>query len=143
MDVRSILATKGNEVAVIGTEARVSSALEQLVMHNIGALVVSNDGDHIEGLLAERDLVLGLREHGSRLLDERVAAVMTCEVATCQPADSVPELMSLMTELRTRHLPVVVDGCLVGIVSIGDVVKRRVDELELLNEEMVQYIRGR
>jgi CBS domain-containing protein len=142
MDVRSILAAKGNQVAVIGTDATVNTALEELALHDIGALVVSNDGDHIDGILSERDVARALCEHGPDLLDAPVSEVMTSDVTTCQLTDTVPELMAVMTELRTRHLPVVLDDHLAGIVSIGDVVKRRVDELETLHDQMVQYIHG-
>lgn len=142
MDVRSILAAKGNQVAVIGTDATVSKALEEFALYNIGALVVSDDGDHIEGILSERDVVWGLCENGPGLLDWPVGEVMTSDVTTCQLDDTVAELMARMTELRTRYLPVVHDGRLAGLVSIGDVVKHRVDELETETEQMIQYIRG-
>ena len=143
MDVRGILATKGDQVARIRTDATVSEALEELAIHDIGALVVSNDGEHIDGLLSERDVARAMREHGPDLLDRPVGDVMAQKVATCELDDTVPHLMAVMTELRMRHLPVVLDGRLVGLVSIGDVVKRRVDELETLHGQMVQYIQGR
>jgi len=142
VDVRSILAAKGDDVAVIGTAATVGAALEELARHNIGALVVSADGEHIEGIMTERDVARGLCLHGPDLLDRPVGEVMTVDVTTCHPDDTLPRLMAVMTELRTRHLPVVLDDCLVGIVSIGDVVKRRLDELETLNDQMIQYIQG-
>lgn len=112
------------------------------MLHNIGALVVSNDGDHIEGVVSERDVIWALVEHGPRLLDWPVREVMTRDVTTCRLDDTVAELMAQMTELRTRHFPVVSDNRLVGIVSIGDAVKHRVDELETLHEQMVQCIQG-
>jgi CBS domain-containing protein len=143
MNVRSILADKGSQVAVVGTEATVNKALEEFALHNIGALVVSNDGDRIEGILSERDVARALYEHGPDLLNGPVGEVMISDGPTCQLNDTIPELMALMTELRTRHLPVVLDDHLVGIVSIGDVVKHRVDELETLHDQMVQYIQGR
>ncbi|MDH3753192.1 MAG: CBS domain-containing protein [Acidimicrobiia bacterium] len=142
MDVRSILAGKGNQVAVIGTDATIETALEELAHYDIGALVISNDGDHIAGILSERDVARGLREHGAAFLDRAVGDVMTTEVTTCGLDASVPDLMAVMTEQRARHLPVVHDDRLVGLVSIGDVVKRRLDELETLTEQMVQYIQG-
>lgn len=129
-------------MAVIGTRASVSDALHELKRHDIGALVVSDDGEHIDGILSERDVVRALCDHGPTLRDWPVSAVMTSEVATCGIDDTIPDLMAVMTELRIRHLPVVLDDRLVGIVSIGDVVKRRVDELENLHDQMVSYIQG-
>ncbi len=142
MDVHNIIAAKGSHVAVIETAATIRQALEELAAHDIGALVVSNDGDHIEGILSERDIARGVCEHGSALLDAPVSEVMTREVTTCQLTDTIPYVMAVMTEMRARHVPVVVEGRLAGIVSIGDVVKRRVDELETLTEQMVHYIQG-
>jgi CBS domain-containing protein len=97
---------------------------------NIGALVVSEDGAAVDGILSERDVAYGLADHGSALLSFSVAQTMTRRVATCAPADSVADLMAKMTNRRLRHLPVVEDGRLVGIVSIGDLVKSRLDEIE-------------
>ncbi len=142
MTVRNVLATKGNQVALIGTEATVTQALDELARHDIGAVVVSDDGDHVEGILSERDVARGLCEHGRDLLDWPVSEVMTHDVATCQPDDTIADLMAVMTERRARHLPVVVDEHLEGIVSIGDAVKSRVDELETLHDQMVNYIQG-
>ena len=142
MSAKNILATKGDHVALIGTEATVSAALDELARHNIGALVVSDDGDHIEGILSERDVARGLSEHGRDLRDWSVGEVMTRDVATCRLDDTIADLMAVMTERRTRHIPVVADERIVGIVSIGDAVKSRVDELETLHDQMVNYIQG-
>ena len=142
MNVRSILAAKGDFVATIETGSSVSDALHELKRLNIAALVVSDDGDHIDGILSERDVARALCEHGPAILDWPVSAMMVREVTTCAIDDTIEDLMTVMTDLRTRHLPVVVDERLVGIVSIGDVVKRRVDELENLHDQMVSYIQG-
>ncbi len=142
MNVRNILAAKGDFVAMVGTGASVSDALHELKRHDVGALVVSDDGDHIDGILSERDVVRALCDNEATLRDRPVSAVMISKVETCGIDDTIPELMAVMTELRIRHLPVVLDDRLVGIVSIGDVVKRRLDELETLHDQMVGYIQG-
>lgn len=142
MFVRSILATKGDRVQWLDTGATVSTALDALALHDIGALVVSDDGDRIDGILSERDIARALREHGPEVMDRPVRQVMTVEVTTCLLDDTISDVMGVMTNLRRRHLPVVADDRLVGIVSIGDVVKHRVDELEILHDQMVNYIQG-
>jgi CBS domain-containing protein len=143
MYVQNILAAKGDRVDLISAEATVSAAIDALAVHDVGALVVSDDGTRIDGILSERDVARGLRTHGSGLLDRPVGQIMTTEVTTCHLDDTISEVMAVMTNLRRRHLPVVVDDLLVGIVSIGDVVKRRVDELEVEHDQMVNYIQGR
>ncbi|CAN5563390.1 CBS domain-containing protein [soil metagenome] len=130
MDVETILATKGRQVATIGPEATVSSAVVQLRSKLIGALVVSSDGERVDGILSERDIVRGLSSHRGGVLDLRVAQLMTRAVETCSPKDTVKSIMASMTRHRVRHLPVVEDGRLCGLVSIGDVVKNRLDEVE-------------
>ena len=105
--------------------------------------MVSDDGTTIDGIVSERDVARGLAAEGAAILAHPVTAHMTSEVMTCDPGDSVAELMTLMTDRRIRHLPVVDDGALTGIVSIGDVVKMRVAELEIEAEQMVEYLRGR
>jgi CBS domain-containing protein len=100
-------------------------------LQNVGALVVSRDGEHVEGLLSERDVVRGLTRYGADLLEMGVAAVMSRGVPVCSPDDSLVSVMSQMTRTRNRHLPVVENGRLCGIVSVGDVVKRRLQDMEL------------
>ena len=104
--------------------------------------MVTADGEHIDGIVSERDVVRALHHRGTPVLDEEVGAVMTADVATCAPEAEVDSLMGIMTERRIRHVPVVVDGRLVGIVSIGDVVKHRVHELEHENLALVEYIQS-
>jgi CBS domain-containing protein len=140
MRVSGILASKGAAVATIAPTARVAEAADELRLHGVGALVVSSDGQRIEGIVSERDLVRRLAERGEHMLDEPVAELMTAEVRTCSPDDHVEDLMRRMTEHRTRHLPVVIDGALAGIVSIGDVVKWRVTELEDEARQLHDYI---
>jgi len=140
MRVSGILAHKGSTVATIAPEARVSDAAAELRLRGVGALVVSADGRHIDGILSERDIVRRLAERGEHALGEIVADVMSTRVNTCAPDDTAEHLMRVMTEHRHRHLPVVSDDLLVGIVSIGDVVKSRLTELEEEARKMHDYI---
>jgi CBS domain-containing protein len=139
MTVRAILDSKGRQVATVGADAKVSSAVKVLAERRIGALLVMA-GDRIEGILSERDVVRELGERGPKILDEPVSAVMTAKVMTCRRSDTLSWLMEQMTEGKFRHLPVVEDGQLIGIVSIGDVVKHRVMEYEREQEAMRDYI---
>lgn len=136
-----ILDGKGREVATIAPDATVRAAAEALAGANVGALVVSPDGSTLAGILSERDIVRHLAADGPALLDQPVATIMRSEVHTCTGSENVDELMHRMTERRIRHLPVVADGALAGIISIGDVVKVRVDELETEKDQLVDYIR--
>jgi CBS domain-containing protein len=131
MEVEAILRAKGSTVHTVPTGALVVAAVESMHRNQVGALVVTDGGDRIAGMLSERDIVTGLCRHGAELLGRRVAEVMDRHVTTCRPGDSIDVVMEQMTRTRRRHVPVVDDGRLVGIVSIGDIVKRRVDELSL------------
>ena len=130
MNVEAILRTKGRSVVTVAPDATIAAAIELLRRQGIGALVVSGDGSTVAGILSERDVVHALAERGASLLALPVAALMTRHVFTCTPTDSIAELMAEMTGRRIRHLPVVENGRLAGIVSIGDVVKNRLDEVE-------------
>jgi CBS domain-containing protein len=140
VQISQLLRHKGREVATIDGAESVRAALALLAEKGIGALVVSSDGQRIEGIVSERDVARGLHDHGAGLLAEPVASVMTAQVHTCSPHASVHELAQTMTDHRVRHVPVVDEGVLVGIVSIGDVVKARLDELEDERRHMVDYI---
>ncbi|HZE34426.1 MAG TPA: CBS domain-containing protein [Actinoallomurus sp.] len=140
MRISEILRSKGGEVATIEPDAKVRQLLALLAEHNIGAVVVSTDGTTIEGIASERDVVRRLNERGAGLLDAPVSAIMTVTVRTCAPGDKVEDLRATMTEHRIRHVPVVRDEKLVGIVSIGDVVKSAIAELETEREQLVDYI---
>ena len=141
MQTDQILDRKGRDVATITPESPVRAAVEQLGTANVGALVVSADGTTVVGIVSERDVVRRLAADGPALLDEPVSSIMQADVLTCTGADPVDDLMHRMTEHRIRHLPVVDDGRLVGIISIGDVVKTHVDALETEREQLVDYIR--
>ena len=131
MSVGAILKVKGSDVETIPGDATVGEAVARLRDAEIGALVYSSDGRSVDGVLCERDVVGGLADHGADILDRKVEDVMTGRVATCSPDDGVEKVMLEMTELRARHFPVVEGGRLVGIVSIGGVVKKRLDEVRL------------
>ncbi len=144
MQVHHILSVKGDAVATVVPDAAISDAVEQLRQRGIGALVVSTDGHRIEGILSERDIVRRLAVDGPNIMDIPVRSVMTEEVMTCSGNDDTDVLMRNMTDHRVRHLPVVDDGgALCGIVSIGDVVKARLSELENENQALFDYIQGR
>ncbi|HAS11141.1 MAG TPA: histidine kinase [Acidimicrobiaceae bacterium] len=140
MLVDQILEAKGRAVATVTPDATVAEAVAELATHNVGALVVSSDGRSVEGILSERDIVRGLSE-GAEVLQRRVRDLMATDVSTCTGRSGVEELMTTMTTGRFRHLPVVADGELCGIISIGDVVKARIDELATEAQQLVGYIR--
>jgi CBS domain-containing protein len=142
MNVETILRSKGSAVATIRPDETVGAAISALVSGNIGALVASDDGQNVDGIISERDIVHALAHHGPGLLSLTVAEVMTRPVVTCDPTESVAELMAEMTNRRIRHLPVVRDGRLCGIVSIGDVVKNRLDEIEFEARSLRSFIAG-
>src|SRR5690242_17337724 len=121
MRIAEILRRKGDQVVTVAAETTVRELLAVLADNNIGATIVSPDGERIEGIVSERDIVRRLHERGAVLLDEPVSSIMTAAVSLCAPADRVETLRQTMTDRRIRHLPVVDDGRLVGIVSIGDV----------------------
>jgi CBS domain-containing protein len=143
MKISDLLAVKGNAVEAISPAESIASAVRRLTERGIGALVVSGEEGSVDGILSERDVVRVLALDGEAGLRRPVRDVMTTPVSTCEPNDDVISLMGLMTERRIRHVPVVASGRLVGIVSIGDVVKSRVDELERERKELLEYVSGR
>ena len=140
MQVAEILRTKGADVATVAPDDTIETAVHTLRDRNVGALVVTADGTAIDGILSERDIVRALDAEPQELLDQPVSQIMTSEVFTCLPTDRVEGLMAMMTEKRIRHLPVEVEDSLAGIISIGDVVKHRVNELENEARAMEDYI---
>lgn len=131
MRVSNILLQKGGQVEMIRPDAKVLMAVHRMRLQNVGALVVSRDGERVEGVLSERDVVRGLARHGAGLLDMSVVAVMSRSVPVCAPDDLLTSVMAQMTRTRNRHVPVVEHGRICGIVSVGDVVKHRLEEMEL------------
>lgn len=130
MRVEDLLKAKGAHVVTARPEAPISTVAHMLKINHIGAVVVSADGAKVQGILSERDIVYGLVTHGGEVLERRTADLMTHEVATCRRDDTLKHVMAVMTRRRVRHLPVVEDGRMVGLISIGDVVKRRLEETE-------------
>jgi CBS domain-containing protein len=139
MRIADVLRNKGASVATITPETSVSGLLTELSMHNIGAMVVVSP-DGVVGIVSERDVVRALQQRGADLLRLPVSEIMTTFVATCTPNDTVDSLSALMTTKRVRHIPVMENGRLTGIVSIGDVVKTRMEELEATQEQLQAYI---
>ena len=140
MRVNDLLRSKGHTVATISPDATVAEAVDALRQHGVGALVVSADGTSIDGIVSERDVVRHLATDGANVVTQPVRSIMTSDVSTCTRDASLDELMTQMTERRIRHLPVVADGCLDGIISIGDVVKGRLGELETEARQLSDYI---
>jgi len=140
MTVRSILNSKGHHIESIEPEAKLSAAIKILSERKIGAVLAMSHG-RIEGILSERDIVRVLGERGARVLDDPVSAVMTRKVVSCRPADTVAGIMEVMTLGKFRHLPVIEEGMVVGLISIGDIVKWRVREFESEQEALRDYIK--
>jgi CBS domain-containing protein len=140
MTVRAILDTKGHNVQSVEPDAKLASAVKILAERKIGAVLVMSKG-RIEGILSERDIVRVLGERGASVLDEPVDAVMTRKVVSCKQSDTVAEIMEMMTVGKFRHLPVVDGERVVGLISIGDVVKWRVREYEHEQEALRDYIK--
>lgn len=141
MRIADVLRDKGSDVLTVSPAATVAELIAAIAERNVGALPVI-DGGRLVGIVSERDVVRHLHSGGPKLLNRRVAEIMTTDVSTCDPADDVQALARVMTERRFRHLPVVVDGRLRGIVSIGDLVKARIDMLEVEREQLASYIAG-
>jgi CBS domain-containing protein len=142
MRITDVLRGKGTNVVTVRPDSPVTELLDLLAHHGVGALVVSSDGTSVDGIVSERDIVRHLQSHGAAMLDTPVRDIMTAEVHTCPPDADLEDLMRLMTERRFRHVPVVVDGALAGIVSIGDVVKHRIDLLQSERDQLTAYITG-
>ncbi|WP_169569990.1 CBS domain-containing protein [Sneathiella limimaris] len=140
MNVASILKGKGGNIITAKADDEISAVAALLKEHGIGAVLVVGEGQALEGVISERDIVRGLAESGSGCLGKKASELMTSNVITCSPADTVDEVMSLMTTRRIRHLPVMDEGVLSGFISIGDVVKSRIDEIETEAAAMRDYI---
>ena len=140
MTVKSILEEKGREVVTLGPSETIENAIRTLAERRIGALVITSGDNRIAGILSERDVVRIIAAEGADALKKPLSAAMTSRVLTCTASHTVNDVMETMTEGRFRHLPVEVDGFLVGIVSIGDVVKRRIRDVEREAEDIKAYI---
>jgi CBS domain-containing protein len=142
MLISDVLRVKGTQVVTVTPDTKVRRLLAVLAEHQIGAVVVSGDGASVDGIASERDIVRALAKRGAAVMSEAVTAIQTAEVRTVTPQTPLEEVMRMMTEHRVRHAPVVADGGLRGIVSIGDVVKSRIDELEAERTALNDYITG-
>lgn len=140
MTVGILLKHKSGSLVTIAPDATLSQAVASLAEHRIGAIVAIDDGGHLAGILSERDVVRILAEKGPDVLSDPVSSVMTRAVVTCTQDESIPVIMERMTRGRFRHVPVVERGRLIGIISIGDVVKHRVEEMERESAELRDYI---
>jgi len=140
MTVKAILEAKGHDVFTLGPNEKLAEAIRRLAEHRVGALVITNNDRKVVGILSERDVVRVLAREGAAALEQPVRAVMTPKVNICNENHTVHEIMEIMTKGRFRHLPVEKDGRLDGIISIGDVVKRRIEDVEREAEEMKTYI---
>jgi CBS domain-containing protein len=142
MYVADILRVKGSKVITVPPELSIAHVAQRLRIERVGALVVSVTGATAEGIISERDIAYGLAEHGTEVLRRTVADLMTKTVVTCSPSDTIAQVAKAMTNQHIRHMPVTDGKRLVGIISIGDVVKHRLDELELEANVMRDYIGG-
>ena len=142
MRISDILRVKGTHVVTVTPDTRVRVLLAVLAEHGVGAVVVSRDGTSVDGIASERDIVRALADRGAAVLSEPVTAIYTAEVRTVTLRTPIEEVMRMMTEHRVRHAPVVADGGLRGIVSIGDVVKNRIGDLETERNALTDYITG-
>lgn len=140
MKISSILTNKGDFVATVAPESSVTDLLALLAEHKIGAVVVCDEEGHVVGIVSERDVARAAHTHGKIALEQPVSQIMTALVVTCAPDSTTVELMGLMTEKRVRHIPVILDDRLIGIVSIGDIVKARLAELETERDALQAYI---
>jgi CBS domain-containing protein len=142
MRISDVLRVKGERVVTVTPDTEVARLIAVLAEHRIGAVVVSREGSTVDGIVSERDIVRALAARGAAVLTEPVSAIHTAEVHTVAPAAELADVERVMTERRFRHVPVLVDGALRGIVSIGDVVKKRIDELEDERSTLAGYITG-
>ncbi len=140
MRISDVLRRKGDMVATITPDATVRTLLAQLAEYSIGAMVVCDSDGALQGIVSERDVVRALHSGGDGILDGPVSSIMTADVHTCGPSDTVVDMARAMTERRIRHVPVLADNELVGIVSIGDIVKQRIDELTAERDHLSAYI---
>jgi CBS domain-containing protein len=143
MQISQLLEGKGTFVATVQPETPINEVVKELTDRGIGSLVVSPDGNTISGIVSERDVVAAISRFTAAILDEPVRTIMSTTVQTCRSEDAVDSLMAVMTDQRIRHIPVVDNGRLVGIVSIGDLVKARMDELERDRDALEHFISAR
>ena len=142
MTVERILTEKGAHVPTVAPDVTIADLIAELESEDLGALVVSADGQHIVGIISERDVVRGLQRFGAEVLEHRVRDLMSPDVVTCTAGDRVAGVMALMDDRRIRHIPVVDDGKLIGVVTTRDIIKLRLDEVQSEADAMRAYIGG-
>ncbi|HVX44891.1 MAG TPA: CBS domain-containing protein [Mycobacteriales bacterium] len=142
MKIQDVIRAKGSDVSTVGPDTTIIDLLSALAERGVGAMVVMSDAGSLVGIVSERDVVRQLHSRGPSMLGGSVQDIMTTDVATCEPRDDIEHVMRMMTERRFRHLPVMAGGQLAGIVSIGDVVKSRIDELVTTTAHLENYISG-
>ena len=140
MTVKRILQEKGTDARTVAPEANIADVIDALEYEDVGALVVSADGQHIDGIISERDVIRGLQRFGKEVLEHTVRDLMSADVVTCEVLDRVAGVMALMDDRRIRHVPVIDGGKLAGIVSVRDIIKLRLDEVQADAEAMREYI---
>jgi CBS domain-containing protein len=140
MNVQDLLRTKGTAVVTVRPTETIDALVQRFKLERIGAVVVSSDGKTVEGMISERDVVRGLADKGAGLLSQPVSGEMTRQVITCAPQDSLKDIMHKMTQHRIRHLPVIDQGELAGLISIGDVVKNRLEDMQMEANVLRDYI---
>lgn len=140
MHVAAVIKRKGSDVATIAADQTIAEAVTVLTKRRIGALLVMDGNDAVDGIISERDIVRALSRNGADVLTQKVSDVMTKDVRSCSCHDTIAEVMNIMTHGRVRHLPVIDDGKLVGLISIGDVVKQRLDDTEVEVESLRGYV---
>ncbi len=140
MRISDVLRIKGTGVVTVHPDDTVATLLDVLAEHRIGAIVVSTDGAQVSGIVSERDVVRHLQTRGAAVLEAPVSDIMTSDVKTCTPSEDLEALARTMTDMRIRHVPVVNEGALYAIVSIGDIVKHRIDALQEERDALVGYI---
>ncbi len=143
MSVNSILVQKSGSIPTISADASVRDVLQGLEENDVGALIISDDGTTMRGIISERDVVRGLRTMGDEVLDATVSDLMTTDVITCSPNDQVALVRAMMAKHHIRHIPVLDNDRLVGLLSIRDIIQNRLDEIEAEAEVMRGYISGR
>ena len=142
MTVEKLLRTKGSTVVTIGPDASLADVTHELAAGNFGALIVSADGREVIGIISERDIVRSLAKEGASALDRKVSDVMTTEVFSCAPSDRVNDMMAVMSNRRFRHMPVIENGVLCGVISMTDVMRKRIDEIQHEADAMRTFITG-
>ena len=140
MHVAAVIKRKGSDVVTIAADRTIAQAVNVLTERRIGALLVMDGNDAVDGIISERDIVGALSRSGADVLTQKVSDLMTTDVRSCSCHDTIAEVMTVMTQERSRHLPVIDDGKVVGMISIGDVVKQRLDDAELEVESLRGYV---